>query len=114
MSTDKKPIIVLAFANDRDRHLCNLDQEHAEILEALKPAKDNHLCVYESIPAATYSRVSKYLSVNQRNYIAVLHFGGHADDHHLLFESTEGSSGTTHAANWPKWSKNTLVCAWSF
>jgi PDZ domain/CHAT domain/AAA ATPase domain len=97
MSPDKKPIIVLAFANDRDRHLRNLDQEHTEVLEALKAAKDNNFCVCESIPAATYGRVSKYLNDNQGNYIALLHFGGHADDHHLLFESADDSPGATHA-----------------
>jgi hypothetical protein len=94
-----KPVILLAFANDRDRHLRDLEKEHHDILHALERAQSAELCDVKSIPGATAADIFRaFLDTGQRNRIAVFHFGGHADDYHLLLESNEGRTEAAHAA----------------
>jgi len=95
----RRPVILLAFANDRDRHLRDLDKEHHDLLDALEQAKGAGLCDVKSIPGATADDIFKaFLHTDYHNRIAVFHFGGHADDYNLLLESTGDRPEAAHAS----------------
>jgi hypothetical protein len=95
-----KPIIFLAFANDRvdnARYLRNLPKELDEIRKALEKAVLQGKCeiIYEA-----NTTVDEILNIFQDNRykdrIAVFHFGGHADGYQLLLESTNGAKSVAH------------------
>ncbi len=84
-----KPIIFLAFANDKTdhaRYLRNLPQESAGIKDALLKAKRTGLCEVVELANAT---VKQLLDTFQEygNRIAIFHYGGHADGYQLLLET---------------------------
>lgn len=91
-----KPIIFLAFANDREdgiKHLRNLNKELHGIEEALKPIKDQFEVIhYEGITLKVlFDRFQEY-----KDRIVIFHYGGHADGYQLLLETTEGGNQTTY------------------
>jgi len=93
-----KPVIFLAFANDRANFLHNLDQEHRKILLALDEVKATGLCEVESRPGVT---ITDILDVFQKhhNRIAIFHYAGHADDYTLLLNSEEGDRAFAQSAS---------------
>jgi len=85
----QKPVIFLAFANDREdnaRYLRNVPAELSGIRDALQKAKRAGLC--EVVERANVT-IKQLLDTFQEygNRIAVFHYGGHADGYQLLLET---------------------------
>jgi hypothetical protein len=84
-----KPLIFLAFANDKvdnARYLRNLPLELDGIRKALQPAVREGLC--EVIERANVT-IEQIFDVFQtyKDRIAIFHYGGHADGYQLLLET---------------------------
>jgi WD40 repeat protein/GTPase SAR1 family protein len=90
-SFNQKPVIFLAFANDRAKYLRNLRIECREIERVLEKAIMAGLCEVE---VRTDAAIEDILDVFQRktykDRIAVFHYGGHADDYALILQTFEG------------------------
>ena len=100
MSTNPKPVIFLAFANDRQdgsRYLRNLPAERKSVEKRLKAAAIAGLC---ELIVRTNTSVDELLDVFQENRgrIALFHFGGHAGGFQILMESAQGNPAFAHAA----------------
>ena len=100
-STNKKPVIFLAFANDRvdeAAYLRNLPKEMSGIRTALDKAVKAGLCELVERANAT---IEDILNVFQDNYfkdrIAIFHYGGHANGYQLLLETMEGEHAAAHS-----------------
>lgn len=95
-----KPIIFLAFANDRDdtvNYLRNLPEEARQIREPLQRARRDGLCEVIEVANATADDIFRvFQDPEYRDRIAVFHYGGHANGYQLLLES---ASGSAHAVN---------------
>ena len=101
MKKESRPIIFLAFANDRfdkRRYLRNLPQELRLVREKLNEAERAGLC---EVLVRTNTTHDDLLNVFQneayRGRIAIFHYGGHAGDYELLLETPEGSPHRAHA-----------------
>ena len=92
-----KPIIFLAFANDRDdraRYLRNLAEEARRLREALAPAERAGLCQVVVRQNATVQEIfDVFQDAQTRNRVAVFHYGGHADSYRLLFKGHRRPGG---------------------
>jgi hypothetical protein len=92
---EQKPVIFLAFANDRvDRagYLRNLATEQREIRKALEKAKQAGLCeVIERSNATSDDILDIFQDKVYKDRIAVFHYAGHADCYKLLLESVTGA-----------------------
>jgi WD40 repeat protein len=90
-----KPIIFLAFANDRQQsgqYLRNLGQEAARLRSILEKAKASGLCELVERQSVTPEHLLEVFNNKEyANRIAVFHYGGHADDYALLLETAEGN-----------------------
>ncbi len=92
----RKPVIFLAFAQDRvigGAYLRNLPAELDGIRKALQKARQAELCEVEERANATVENICDVFQEFQ-DRIAIFHFGGHADSFELLLESLTGE----HAA----------------
>ena len=105
--TTQKPVIFLAFANDRDDevggYLRNLSDEARRLSDLLKPAERDGLCevvVKQNSTAGDIFNV--FLDPRYRNRIAVFHYGGHANGYQLLLESAAGESAAADAGGLAK------------
>lgn len=92
-SSKQKPVIFLAFANDRvdsARYLRNLAKEQREIRKALHTAEQAGLC---EIVMRSNTDIDDILDVFQdyKDRIAIFHYSGHADCYKLLLESVTGA-----------------------
>jgi WD40 repeat protein len=98
--TTHKPVIFLAFANDRDDtvgYLRNLPEEARQIREPLQRARRDGLCEIVELANATADDIFRvFQDPEYRDRIAVFHYGGHANGYQLLLESAGGSP---HAAD---------------
>ena len=96
----RKPVILLAFANDRDdtvNYLRNLPEEARQIREPLQRARRDGLCELVELANATADDIFRvFQDPEYRDRIAVFHYGGHANGYQLLLES---ASGSPHAAD---------------
>jgi CHAT domain-containing protein len=99
-----KPVILLAFANDRDdrvdnRYLRNLPEEARRLEDALGQAQDAGLCQVIVRQNATLDRIlDVFQHRDYRNRVALFHYGGHANSYQLLFETVEGKPAAADAA----------------
>ena len=88
-NTTSKPVIFLAFANDRDNtvgYLRNLPVETRRLREVLEPAEQAGLCEVVVRTNCTASDIFKvFQDPRYRNRIGVLHYGGHANGYQLLY-----------------------------
>jgi hypothetical protein len=95
--TTSKPVIFLAFANDRDDtvgYLRNLPDEARRLRDVLQPAQQAGLCEVEVRTNSTADDIFKvFQDPKYRNRIAIFHYGGHANGYQLLLESAEGQIG---------------------
>ena len=95
-----KPVIFLAFANDRvdvARYLRNIPAEYNAIRQTLIAAQDRGLCEVEMLPYSTFQDIKNVFTAEKyRNRIAVFHFSGHADGFQLLLENAEGKNELAH------------------
>lgn len=86
-----KPIIFLAFANDKvdnARYLRNLPRELDGIRNALYEAQEAGLCEVVERANITLEQIFDiFQSKKYENRIAVFHYGGHADGYQLLLET---------------------------
>ncbi len=93
-----KPIIFLAFANDRvdySRYLRNLPIEQRQIREALESAQAAGLCeIVERNNASLTDILDTFQKYQDR--IAIFHYGGHADGYQLLLETPTGEHSVAH------------------
>ncbi len=96
-----KPVIFLAFANDRDDqvgYLRNLPEEARRLRAALERAQRDGLCnLVERSNATLDDILDVFQDPQYRNRIAVFHYGGHANGYYLLLESAEGTPTVAHA-----------------
>jgi WD40 repeat protein len=84
---DNKPVIFLAFANDRENsnhYLRSLNQELEALRIALEPTESEYTVKFE--PNIGIERLFKIFR-DYRDRIAVFHFAGHANSYQLLLES---------------------------
>lgn len=100
MPSTSKPVIFLAFANDRQdgaRYLRNLPEEKRRLLERLEQAEEAGLC---ELVVKTNITVKELLDVFQeyRDRIAIFHFAGHAHPKTLYLETKEGTPALVNAA----------------
>jgi hypothetical protein len=99
---DRKPVILLTFANDRldgVRYLRNLPEEARRLRAALEPAESAGLCELVIRQNATAADVLDVLQdARYRDRVAVFHFGGHADGYRLLLESAAGRIAAADAS----------------
>ncbi len=95
-----RPVIFLAFANDRVddvAYLRNLPNEQRGIREALKDAQKTGLCEIVERSNATIKDITDIFGEPQyQNRIAMFHYGGHANGYQLLLESMDGSHSPAH------------------
>ncbi len=93
-----KPIIFLAFANDRvdySRYLRNLPIEQRQIREALESAQAAGLCeIVERNNASLPDILDTFQKYQDR--VAIFHYGGHADGYQLLLETPTGEHSVAH------------------
>lgn len=96
-----KPIILLAFANNRDDtvgYLRNLPDEARWVRDVLSSAEQAGLCEVEVRSNCTASDVFQvFQDPRFRNRIAIFHYGGHANGYQLLLESSEGQAAAADA-----------------
>jgi WD40 repeat protein len=102
MRTSPRPVVLFAFANDREDpalYLRNLPEEQRRVREALTAAEQSGLCETVVRSNATAAEVlDVFLDARYRDRVAIFHFGGHAGSGELLFESPEGAPRIVHAA----------------
>ena len=100
-NTTLKPVIFLAFANDRDDtvgYLRNLPDEARKLRDALRPAEQDGLCEVQALQNCTAEDIFKVFQDSRyRNRIAVFHYGGHANGCQLLLESAGCGSAAADA-----------------
>jgi len=96
-----KPVILLAFANDRSdgsRYLRNLPEESRRVRAALRTAERDGKCEVVECPNATAGEVIDALQDDRYSgRVAVFHYGGHADGYRLLLESASGGPAAVRA-----------------
>lgn len=101
MAGDNKPVIFLAFANDRDdqvRYLRNLPEEARQLREAFQRAEHAGLCevvIRQNCTARDIFQV--FQDESYRNRVAIFHFAGHANGHQILLESSAGTAAAAQA-----------------
>ena len=92
-----KPIIFLAFANERQKdtqYLRNLSRELESIREALEPAEEAGLCEVKYEPNASLRKiVDAFQKFGDR--IAIFHYAGHANSYRLLLEESSSDTNKT-------------------
>ena len=114
--TTHKPVIFLAFANDRDDtvgYLRNLPDEARRLRESLEPAAQSDLCEVVVRPNSTAGDIFKvFQDPKYRNRIAILHYGGHANGYQLLLESAGVRPRRPMRVGWPRFSPSNRVCNW--
>ena len=95
-----KPVIFLAFANDKvdnALYLRNLSAEMHGIRNALSEAVNKGLCdVVERSSASISDIVDVFQDPNLGPRISIFHYGGHANGFSLLLEKLDGKQELTH------------------
>ena len=97
-----QPVILLAFANDKQNtgagYLRGLTLERNSIRDALMKAEENGLCQVVVEPDVTVDRLFDiFQNSAYRDRIAVFHYGGHAESYSLLLESASGGKAKAHS-----------------
>lgn len=96
-----KPVLLLAFANEREeggQYLRNLPKEQNSLRRALEKAEDKQLCEVVVLPNVTLDGLAAaFQREKYRNRIAVFHYGGHARSYELLLEAAGGKTELAHA-----------------
>lgn len=97
----EKPVIFLAFANDRDNtvgYLRNLPDEARRIRAALERAEQAELCEVVVRSNSTAQDIFKvFQDPKYRNRVGIFHYGGHANGYELLLESAAGQAAAADA-----------------
>ena len=92
---DRRPVILLVFANDRvdgAHHLRNLAEESRLVWALLDSAETRRLCEPLIWQNATRRDIFRFFEDSRyRGRIAVFHFGGHAGGSELMVETDVGA-----------------------
>jgi hypothetical protein len=98
-STSDRPILFLAFANDRDRYLRNLPEEAKRLRAVLdRPALAARYTVEVRENVRRDELLDFFQDARHRNRIVLFHFAGHADDDYLLWDTPSGQGAPASAA----------------
>ena len=89
------PVILAAFANDKDQFLTKLQQESDAISDALRGKKDGGAIDLEIQQGASIDRLFGLIS-RYSNDLAVLHYGGHANGSALDLQADGGGNAVAH------------------
>ena len=96
-----KPIIFLAFANDRGGeigYLRNLPEEARQVRAILDgAAKSGHCEVVMHQNVTVETLLDVFQDGSYRNRIALFHYGGHAESYELLLETAAGKTAVADA-----------------
>lgn len=96
----KKPVIFLAFANDKvdeTRYLRNLSVELHAIRTWLLQAEADGLCeLVERMSVTVSDIIEVFENPKYKDRIGVFHYGGHADGFSLLLENADGTNSITN------------------
>lgn len=99
--TEAVPLVLFGFANDRQndaRYLRNLPEEIRRIRAKLRPIVEAGAVELDLRPNVTHTELFDVLqSSASRERLAIFHFGGHATEAGLSWETAAGSSQTA----WP-------------
>ena len=97
---ESKPVIFLAFANDKvddALFLRNLSQEMHGIRRSLAEAESKGLCEIVERSSVTIGDIlDVFQNPQYTSRIAIFHYGGHADGFSLLLEKEDGTNSKTH------------------
>jgi len=97
----QKPVIFLAFAQDRvegSAYLHNLPVEKRRISEALEKAEQADLCEVVDRSNTTVEEIFDIFQKQKyKDRIAIFHYGGHAGDYALLLETPAGEHAIAHS-----------------
>ena len=97
---NQKPVIFLAFANDREdnnAYLRNLSKELKDISDKLQKAEQHGLCELVVQPYATIEDIWKVFQDDRyHDRIAMFHYGGHSNSYQLLLETMEGKRAAAY------------------
>jgi WD40 repeat protein len=97
---NQKPVIFLAFANDRVRegaYLRNLPEELRCIRDTLTEAVKAGICeLVERANAALEDIIDVFQDKTYKDRIAIFHYGGHANSYKLLLESRYGGPSSAY------------------
>jgi hypothetical protein len=97
-----KPVVFLAFANDRERRARyprNLPEEARRLRAMLEDAQRAGLCELLVRQNLTREELFGFFqSAEVRDRVALFHYGGHANGYALLLEDTHGEAKAAHAA----------------
>ena len=94
-----KPVIFLAFAQDREHkvgYLRNLPTELDGIRKALQKARQADLCEVVERANTTIDNIIDVFQEYQ-DRVAIFHYGGHAGSYELLLESASGTHQLAHS-----------------
>ncbi len=98
---NNKPVVFLAFANDRDDqvgYLRNLPEETRRLRDVLRPAEQAGLCQLVIRSNCTADDIFKVFQDPEiRDRVAIFHYGGHANGYQLLLESASGNAAAADA-----------------
>jgi len=101
MSKETKPVIFLAFANDREGktgYLRNLPEEARQLYAVLDAAAQAGLCEVVMQQNVTVDSVlDTFQDARYRDRIAIFHYGGHAESYELLLETADGKRAAADA-----------------
>jgi len=96
-----KPIIFLAFANDKadyTRYLRNLGKEQETIEDLLTTIEKQGFCEVKTVYNATFKKIADVFQDKRfRDRIAVFHFGGYGDQDILQLETSDGGKALVEA-----------------
>lgn len=96
MADDTTPVIILAFANDQDDYLKNIQRERKGVYEALRPQNDRRsIDVYKEEETSTEDLFKLFTLYGDR--IAIFHYGGHASGTGLRLETVSGAAEQANA-----------------
>ncbi|PHN00896.1 CHAT domain-containing protein [Flavilitoribacter nigricans] len=89
-----KPIIFLAFANDRDAYLSMINRERKNVYRTLRRHSDEGIIQLEAEASTTLEDIFDFFT-RYDNQAVIFHYGGHASGSHLQLET---ASAGNHAA----------------
>lgn len=86
-----EPVIILAFANDRDDYLPMINRERKTIFKALQKHDDQNLIKVIREENISVDDIFDHF-IHYHNNIAIFHYGGHAGGTHLQLETMAGDA----------------------
>jgi len=93
---DKKPVIVLAFSNDKDNYLQMIVQERKSIFSSLQNLYDEGILQINKEENTSMDDLFNTF-IRYNNQVCIFHYGGHADGSYLQLEKGAGNSELVYA-----------------